>query len=386
MTGTPSRFQRFVLPGFAFKAVVIGGGYATGRELAEFFMPSGPRGGLLGMLLAMAIWSAVCAATFAFARAARAHDYLAFFKVLLGPLWPLFELAYALLLVLILAVFGAAAGAIGAALFGWPTLVGTLCLVAGIALFTTLGNVAVERLFKWVTFFLYGVYVLFVVLALSRFGGQVATNLALPIPTTGWALGGLTYAGYNIIGAVVVLPVVRHMLGTRDAVVAGLLAGPLAMLPALLFFVCMVAYYPQIATQTLPSDFLLQRLDLPFFHLLFQLMIFAALLESGTGAVNAINERVSAAYRLRRERVLPNAGRLAVAGVLLIGSIFIADHFGLVALIARGYRALAWIFLALYVLPLMTWGLWLLWRGSVHPATEPPTRTVVPASRNLPER
>jgi uncharacterized membrane protein YkvI len=32
-------FQRYLLPGLAFKAVVIGGGYATGRELAEFFMP-----------------------------------------------------------------------------------------------------------------------------------------------------------------------------------------------------------------------------------------------------------------------------------------------------------------------------------------------------------
>jgi len=41
-----SRFQRFLLPGFAFKAVVIGGGYATGRELAEFFLPSGPWGGV----------------------------------------------------------------------------------------------------------------------------------------------------------------------------------------------------------------------------------------------------------------------------------------------------------------------------------------------------
>ena len=55
-----SWFQRFLLPGFAFKAVVIGGGYATGRELAEFFLPSGPRGGLAGMLLAMllGIWNA----------------------------------------------------------------------------------------------------------------------------------------------------------------------------------------------------------------------------------------------------------------------------------------------------------------------------------------
>ena len=33
-------FQRLWLPGLAFKAAVIGGGYATGRELASFFLPS----------------------------------------------------------------------------------------------------------------------------------------------------------------------------------------------------------------------------------------------------------------------------------------------------------------------------------------------------------
>ena len=48
--------------------------------------------------------------------------------------------------------------------------------------------------------------------------------------------------------------------------IAGLIAGPLAMLPALLFFCCMMAYYPQIGAATLPSDFLLQRLDLPLFR------------------------------------------------------------------------------------------------------------------------
>ena len=54
-----SWFQRFLLPGLAFKAVVIGGGYATGRELAEFFLPGGPWGGLLGMVLAMLVWSLI---------------------------------------------------------------------------------------------------------------------------------------------------------------------------------------------------------------------------------------------------------------------------------------------------------------------------------------
>ena len=63
MTPASSRFQRLVLPGLAFKAAVIGGGYATGRELAEYFIPSGPQGGVLAILVAMLSWSVVCALT-----------------------------------------------------------------------------------------------------------------------------------------------------------------------------------------------------------------------------------------------------------------------------------------------------------------------------------
>jgi uncharacterized membrane protein YkvI len=357
-----SWFQRLVLPGFAFKAVVIGGGYATGRELAEFFLPSGPKGGLAGMLLAMAVWSVMCVSTFLFARAVHALDYRTFFRHLLGPFAILFELSYFPYVVLILSVFGAAAGAVGAAVFGWPVLYGTLCLMAGIALFTMFGNASVERLFKWVSIFLYATYAVFLVLALAKFGGKIAPSFAAPAPTDGWVLDGLTYAAYNIVGAVVILPVVRHMGSTGDAVKAGLLAGPLAMLPAIIFFVCMCAFYPQIRSETLPSDFMLKQMNLPVFHLAFQLMIFAALLESGTGSVHAVNERIAAAFGRRRAKPLPNVARLAIAGALLIGSIFLADRFGLVTLIAKGYRLLAYVMLALYVLPLMTVGIWRLSR------------------------
>lgn len=359
----PSGFRRYLLPGFAFKAVVIGGGYATGRELAEFFLPSGPRGGLYGMLLAMLIWSVVCVVTFALAQSASAHDYRGFFRALLGPFWVVFEIIYLLFLILILAVFGAAAGALGAAVFGWPELVGTLSLMTGIAACVTFGNASVERLFKWVTFFLYAVYVLLAALAWPKFGDRILANFGAPAPATGWVLGGVAYASYNVIGAVLILPTLRHLTGTRDAVIAGLLAGPIAMLPALLFFPCMVAFYPQIAAQPLPSDFVLQRLDWPAFHVLFQLMIFAALLESGSGAVHAVNERIAAAYAARGRGALPSTARALIAAALLVGSIFIADHFGLIVLIAKGYRAIAFALLAVYVAPLLTRGLWRLWRG-----------------------
>ncbi len=351
-------FQRRLLPGLAYKAVVIGGGYATGRELAEFFLPSGPWGGIAAMALAMLIWSAVCVITFLFSRASGALDYRTFIRALLGPAWIAFEVVYVLFVVLVLAVFGAAAGAIGAATLGAPTIAGTLVLMTAIALVTAWGNASVERLFTWVSFLLYGVYVLFVVFSFSHFGGRIVAGFGRAAPLAGWVAGGVQYASYNVIGAVVILPVLRHLTSTRDAVIAGVVAGPLAMLPALMFFSCMMAYYPEIAGATLPSDYLLQRLDLPIFRYLFQLMIFAALLESGTGFVHAINERIGLAWRRSRHAELGRAPRLAIALVTLGFCMLLAERFGLVTLIARGYRLFAYVVLQVFVLPLFTIGIY----------------------------
>ena len=359
-------FKRFLLPGLAFKAVVIGGGYATGREIAEFFLPAGPRGGVAAIMLAMAIWSGVCTLTFLFARATGALDYRAFFRALLGRGWIVFEVSYALFVVLILAVFGAAAGAIGTAMFGLPPIAGTLALMIAIAGFAAFGNTAVERLFAYVSILLYGVYAVFLVLALSTFGDRIAAAFAVsgPVPAN-WAVGGITYAGYNIVGAVVILPVMRHLTSRRDAIVAGAIAGPLAMLPALLFFCCMTAFMPAIAGEVLPSDYLLVRLGHPAFHVVFQAMIFCALLESGTGAVHAINERIASAWRLKHHENPGAAVRGAMSLALLAGCMLLADRVGLVSLIANGYRALAYVLIAIYVVPLLTIGTWRLVRGGV---------------------
>jgi uncharacterized membrane protein YkvI len=54
---------------------------------------------------------------------------------------------------------------------------------------------------------------------------------------------------------------------------------------------------------------------------------------------------------------LSAAVRLSITAVLLLGSIFLAARFGLVTLIARGYRGLAYLFLGVFVLPVMTLGL-----------------------------
>ena len=177
------------------------------------------------MLLATLIWSGVCVATFLFARAAGARDYQSFFSRAAGPGWIAFEAAYVLFVILILAVFGAAAGAIAAS-SGWPAIVGTLALMAAIALVVAyrqrLGRAPVHvRL----------------VPALRRLRAVPAAGAyafrrryrrrdsRAGYRCTAGSTGGVTYASYNIIGAVVILPVLRHLTSDRDAVVAGLIAG-----------------------------------------------------------------------------------------------------------------------------------------------------------------
>ena len=374
MSERPSWFNRFLLPGLGVKAVVIGGGYATGRELAEFFLSRGPWGGLYAILFATLLFSIFCALTFVLARRFQTFDYRSFFKRLLGPVWHVFELAYVLFVVLILAVYGAAAGAIGNAVFGAPVWVGTIALGAGIAGVVAFGNKAVERLFRDVSYYLYAIYAVFIVLALWKFGERVPGGFAAYPQTSGWALSGITYFGYNIIGAVVILPVLRHLTSDRDAVVSGIISGPLTMVPALLFFIPMVAFYPDVQSATLPSDYLLQRIGIELFHLLFQAMIFSALLESGTSSVHAINERIDHAWQTHRGRALTHRARLTIAVVLLVGCMFLASRFGLVALIANGYRALSYALLATFILPLMTVGVWHLVRGTraqAEPAPSP---------------
>jgi uncharacterized membrane protein YkvI len=90
-------------------------------------------------------------------------------------------------------------------------------------------------------------------------------------------------------------------------------------------------------------------------------MIFAALLESGTGAVHAFNERIASTLRADGSD-FGRGRRLVVSLVILTVAVFLAEKIGLVGLIARGYTFLAYAFWAVYVLPVFTLGLAYLWR------------------------
>lgn len=354
---SPGLFSRMLLPGVAFQAVVVGGGYATGRELAQFFLPAGPWGGLLALGVCMVVWSVVLAVSFEFARATQSFEYRAFFKRLLGRGWVLFEIVYIVLLLLVLAVAGAGAGAIIKSGFGLPSWVGATALMVAVAALAMRGNAAFEKFLTWWVAFLVIVYLAFLVLILSAFGDQIGATFAGAAVGGGWLKAGITYAGYNLAVAPAVLGTARHMRSRRDAVIAGLLSGPMAIAPGVLFFVAMMAGYPSIGTAEVPSDRLLAALNLPAFRLMFQIVLFGTLVDTGAGMIHAINERLIAAWPGHRGPA-PRWLRLVVALVLLVGAIVVAARIGLIDLIGRGYGALTWAFIAVYVIPILTIGVW----------------------------
>lgn len=360
-------FRRYLLPGFVFESAVIAGGYATGRELVEFFLPAGPAGGLLGMVISMLVWSVVLMISFELARRSRTYDYRTFFKLLLGRGWFLFEIAYFLLTFVVMSVMGAAAGEIFHSLFGTPKFVGSMVMIAATGLMLFYSSSAIERFLTLSVGYLYLVYAVFVIWCLIAFGGRIEANFAATPVGNGWLKAGITYAGYNVATIPAVLFCIRHLSRPREALVAGALAGPLGMLPGAMFYVAMMGYYDELGTIALPSAYLLAKLHAPWFEWAFQAAVLLTLVDTGVAMLHAVNERVARVYQ-ERGRPMPQALRPAIAVTVMVVAVYAASAIGLIDLIAKGYGLLTYAFIALLILPVLTIGLWRIGLTGARPA------------------
>jgi uncharacterized membrane protein YkvI len=367
-------FSRYVLPGFILKAAIIGGGYVSGRELEQYFAGHGSLGGLLGMLTAMVIWSCVYAATLEFARVHRSYDYRSFFKNLLGRAWIVFEIAYLLTVLTVLSVLTSVAGNTLFKVTGCAVLVSEIAFMTSVALILFFGTSVVERFLSWWSFVLYGAFAVLVILCFSRFGDRIVAQMhAAPLPDMrGAMVDGVTYAAYNIAAMTAVLFCARHIRTRKDAIIGGLLGGPLAMLPGIFFFLAMTAFDPQIRNQTVPVEFLLVRLDLPAFRLLFLAVMAVTLIGTCSTLIHAVNERVAQSFvRAAAGRTFSPWGRAGIAAALMVLSVFVADKVGLVALVDRGYRLLAWIYIFIFMIPIMTYGIFRICQSDAADAALP---------------
>jgi uncharacterized membrane protein YkvI len=352
-----SRFRRYVMPGLVFQGVLIGGGYGTGREIVEYFMRFGPLGGILGLLaVTLPLWAVVLVVTFEFSRRFRTYDYRSLLISLLGRFWISFELLYVAVIVIVLAVVGSAAGVLLRDFFGVPYSIGVFLMLAAVGLLTFKGTELIEKSFSVWSIFMYLVYIVFLVVAVLRFGHEIGARLGSGEMLSGWGVAAFKYGLYNMCVAPAILFCVRHIETRREAVSAAVIAAVLGALPALLFYFAVLGQYPDVLSQEIPVVYVLERVRAPVLLVTFVVMLFGTLVQTGTGFIHGINERIGHSLAARG-REFPSWQRPLIASALLLLSLGLA-RFGIIALVARGYGWLSWGIFAIYVVPLVTVGVY----------------------------
>lgn len=347
----------YVLPGAVLQSVIIGGGYGTGRELVEFFTRHGIANGLLGQILATVLMSGVFALTLAIAVRYETYDYRSFFKLLLGRGWFLFEILLIMLIVLVLAVIGSAAGGILNDNLGLPERAGAIVMLIAVTVLTFFGREWVTRFLASWSVLLYLVFIVYFVVVISGLEPADWEGKLNWTVESSWMVSGLQYALYNITGVPIILYAARAIETQRQAISSGLIGGLIAMFPAILFHMSFIGAYPGILSEALPVYSIFASLSLPILYACFLVILFGTFIETGAGDMQGIVERLdtwwserTGAKLNRTHHALFAICAMAIAGVLA--------EFGIVDLIAEGYGTIAWGFLFVYLIPLLTVGVY----------------------------
>lgn len=366
------RYGRYVLPAVIFQSLLIGGGYATGREIVQF----GGRFGALGLwtiLASLVGFSLAAILTYEFARLTRSYNYRSFMRRLIGPLWPLFDVLWVVLAVLMVAIMSSAAGEIGLQILGVPYLVGVGFVIVVVAILNFYGKSLIEGFKSVGTMFLFLMYIVLAgsilllrwdnVREVFATGNTAALDGSsfLDSPTVAAALlAGILYVGYNLIFCTVVLFSLDRQTTRKETVLSGVITGVMAMVPFFLTYLCILSFYPdeRVLGASVPWLAMVTQIGgSGLLAALFAIVAVYTLIETATGLLHALTDRFSDTLKELGREPLTGAQSALISGAVLAGAALLSQV-GIFDLIAVGYTAMAYVFLALFALPLATMGLY----------------------------
>ena len=373
---------RYLVPGFLFQSVVIGGGYGTGNEIAQYFGVHGIGSGIVGMIVTTLVWAVVAAATFEFCRVFKTYDYNTMSQKLLGPVGYLYEVCYIILMLIVLGVINATASSMISDLTGWSGWIGIIILSVGIIYLILRGTETIEKVLSFWSYVLYAVYAVFMVICFVRFGPMIkeafgagggeytkefvnASGETITSTVGGLSLGsaivdGFKYSFYNLGIVPAILYTVRECETRKQAVVCGLLAGIIGVVPAFLLLLAMGGALPEAVfnanNNSTAVSAIFNKLDMRWLYVIFEIVLFGTLIETGSGFIKAVDDRIEISAAKSGDTT-PSWVRPVIAiGLTLLG--VAVSTFGLTGLIAKGYGTICWGFLIVYVVPMLTVGIY----------------------------
>lgn len=382
-------FGRYLLPGIILQSVLIGGGYATGREIIEFGAKYGSLGWISGLMI-FAGFALMAFLTFETARRFRAYDYRTLVTHIVGPFWFLFDILYVLLAVLIIAIMAAATGEILNATVGLNYWVGVILITLVVAVLNFYGEYLIERFETYGTIALFAGFILFGILVISTRFDQI-TNVFRTLdqsflPEVGlgsviWS--GIIYVGYNLAVFPAALFTVKRQRNIKETLSAGFIAGVLMTLPWFLTYFSVMGFYPAESVMNAKVPWLQMLTGYGnAVVIVFGIVVGWTLIETATGMIHALNERISHSLIHANRRPLSDAKRGAIALVTLALSMVLAQV-GIIDLIATGYTIMGYGMIAVFAVPLIARGFWFIVTGKCadSPAlADVATKTDAPAT------
>lgn len=366
---THGPFGKIVLPAIILQSVLIGGGYATGREIVAY----GAKYGALGWLAVIGIWvgfTVMAVLTFELSRTFGVYDYKNFIKQLIGRLWPVFDLLFLVMAVLVIAIMASAAGNIMEQTIGIPYLVGVGAVIAVVGVLSYAGETLIERFKTGGTVFLYLAYIVFGALVLSQTWGDVTAVFAsgstayVDNASIGAALkSGVLYVGYNLVVFPAVFFALDRQTTRRESIVSGVLSGTLMTVPFALTYVAFMGFYPaeSVMGASVPWLPVLNSVGGPIIVAFYGIAMGWTLIETSVGLIHALIDRLD--ENIEDVAVGPLEGQTGLSqgqsGLLAVGVLvgaLLLSRVGIIALVAQGYTMMAYLFIALFAVPLLTVG------------------------------
>lgn len=355
-----NRFLDYLIPGFVFQSILIGGGYGTGVEIFQYFGRYGLVGGLLGMAIVTVLWSALCAVTYELCRVFQVYDYKSLMNNLTGKISVLYDVAYVVQMFIVLGVVSAAAGTLLRDLFGCSQWVGIGLLSATIALLVLKGTKTIEFFLTFWSLVLYFIYFLFMIIVFIRFHPNILAEFAKNEIGTGWYMGALQYTFYNLCAIPATLFTLQKLKTRSGRVTAGIFAGIIGILPGVLLLLLMSCNLPEIASKvsntTTPISLIFRMLDKRWLFIAFNIVLFGTLIETGIGFIKAFDDRVEFALIRKGKKVAKWVRPVLTFGLVFLG--IIISTYGLLDLVAQGYGTTCWLIFITYVVPILTLGVY----------------------------
>lgn len=357
---------KILLPGIVLQSVLMGGGYATGREIIEYGGKFGAYGWVSG-LFTFFTFAVIAVLTFELARIYRIYDYKSILKQIIGKAWSIYDILYVILLFLIISIMASATGEILQQTIGLNYMVGVVILILIVAFLNFFGSAFIAKFETYGTIALYAAYIIFTIMVITANKDNIVTvmatqdtsyveNATLPMAM----LTGIIYASYNLSAVPAGLFTLRAQTKRSESIISGIIGALLMTIPWFLTYFAVMGYYPDdtIIGASVPWLVMLQSVsDSNIPVLVFGVVAGWTLIETATGMIHALLERLDHSLEEKNQEPLsPKKRGLITAAILIVAMLF--SKIGIINLISMGYSALAYGFILFYLLPLVTVGLY----------------------------